>query len=290
LNTPFTERGEVDFHSMVANVKEALDAGVKGFLVPAMASEVYKLSYRERLELIENTIVAVNGKVPVFAGLGSNDVIRAKNMLKDCLTMGCMHALFQIPFKNPDQFKSHFFQLADLHPEVIMLQDWDMEGYGLPDQVIMELFEQVDGFRCLKVEVVPAGVKYSRMLALTGGLLHISGGWAVNQMIEGLRRGVHAFMPTGMHYIYTQIYNDYISGRIVQAARLFNRILPVIAFSNQHLDISIHFFKRLMKTKKIFMTEMVREPSIGFDVIHQAIADQHIRRVIRIENEIRKKW
>jgi dihydrodipicolinate synthase/N-acetylneuraminate lyase len=289
LNTPFLENGKVDFHSLVANIKEALDAGVKGFLVPAMASEVYKLSYRERLELIETTMVTVGGKVPVFAGLGSVDVALAKAMLKDCLAAGCRHALFQIPYKNPDQFKSHFFQLANLQPEVIMLQDWDETGYGLPEQLIMELFDQVDAFRCLKVEVMPAGVKYSKMLTLTRGMLHISGGWAVTQMMEGLRRGIHAFMPTGMYYIYTQIYHDYSSGKINQAHDLFYKILPVLAFSNQHLDISIHFFKRLMKTKKIFKTELVREPSLEFDGIHQEIADEYIRRIIRIEKEIRKK-
>ena len=39
LNTPFTESGDVDTDSMRANVAYALEAGVAGFLVPAMASE-----------------------------------------------------------------------------------------------------------------------------------------------------------------------------------------------------------------------------------------------------------
>lgn len=66
------------------------------------------------------------------------------------------------------------------------------------------------------------------------------------KIIEGMKRGIHAFMPTGMHYIYTKIYRDYMSGKHMEAKKLFYELLPVLAFSNQHLDISIHFFKRLL--------------------------------------------
>ena len=137
-------------------------------------------------------------------------------------------------------------ELAALNPEMIMLQDWDASGYGLSDKLICDLFENVEAFRCLKIETVPAGIKYSRILELTEGKLNVSGGWAVSQMIEGLSRGVHAFMPTGMHYIYTSIYKLFSEGKSEKAKHLFQQILPVLAFSNQHLDISIHFFKRLL--------------------------------------------
>ena len=195
--------------------------------------------------------------------------------------------LFQIPYKNETQFKNHFMDLAALNPEMIMLQDWDASGYGLPDELILDLFENVDAFRCLKVETVPAGVKYSRMLELTDGKLNISGGWAVSQMIEGLNRGVHAFMPTGMHTIYTSIYRLYEEGKHEESERLFRQIIPVLAFSNQHLDISIHFFKRLLFRQGIYPTPNVRKPILPFDAIHQKIADQHIDTIIQLENELK---
>jgi len=54
-----------------------------------------------------------------------------------------------------------------------------------------------------------SSVKYSRILEFTEGRLHVSWGWAVTQMMEGLRRDIHTFMTTGMHFMY--IYKDYIS-------------------------------------------------------------------------------
>lgn len=289
LNTPFKTDGDIDLQALQRNAEEAVRAGVAGFLVPAMASEVYKLSETERVEMVSAVLEGAKGKVPVIAGAGETDAQKSKRLLSKYIALGCNNVLFQIPYQNEIQFKNHFFELAETSPDMIMLQDWDATGYGLPDELILELFETVEAFRCLKVETVPAGVKYSRILELTHGQLNISGGWAVSQMIEGLKRGVHAFMPTGMHWIYCEIYRLWKSGKEVEATRLFQKIVPVLAFSNQHLDISIHFFKRLLYRQGIYPTSLVREPILKFDSIHEEIANQHIDTVIHLENEIKCK-
>lgn len=289
LNTPFTMNDSIDHKALKNNVNEALKAGVAGFLVPAMASEVYKLSVTERLKMVDTVLETVNDQVPVIAGAGETDLDKSKHILRSYLQQGCKNVLFQIPFKNEEQFRGQFMELAALNPEMIMLQDWDASGYGLEDGLICDLFENVEAFRCLKIETVPAGIKYSRILELTGGKLNISGGWAVSQMIEGLQRGVHAFMPTGMHYIYTSIYHLFEEGKMEKAESLFQKILPILAFSNQHLDISIHFFKRLLFRQGIYPTPNVREPILPFDGVHQEIADKHIDLILHLENEIKKR-
>ena len=288
LNTPFKTDNSVDLWALKLNVREAITAGVSGFLVPAMASEVSKLSESERIQMVESVLQEVNGQVPVIAGAGEPDLIKSKKLLRSYAELGCRKLLFQIPYQNDEQFKSHFMQLADIDLEMIMLQDWNATGDGLSDELILSLFEEVPAFRCLKVETVPAGVKYSRILNLTQGRLNISGGWAVTQMIEGLKRGVHAFMPTGMHWIYAKIYKLWTEGKETEATDLFRKILPVLAFSNQHLDISIHFFKRLLHQQQIYPTDQVREPILPFDQIHKELADSLIKIIINLEQEIKR--
>lgn len=288
LNTPFAKDGAIDFKALKCNVNDALKAGVAGFLVPAMASEVYKLLERERLAMVDTVLETVANRVPVIAGAGETNLNKSKRLLKSYLDLGCTNVLFQIPFENEKQFRGHFMELAALDPKMIMLQDWNASGYGLGDELICDLFESVPAFRCLKIETVPAGIKYSKILELTKGTLNISGGWAVSQMIEGLQRGVHAFMPTGMHYIYTTIYRLFEQGEHEQAEQLFLKIVPILAFSNQHLDISIHFFKRLLFRQGIYPTMNVREPILPFDQLHREIADKHIQRIIQLENKIKR--
>lgn len=288
LNTPFNTSNMIDFKALSRNVEEALAAGVAGFLVPAMASEVSKLSHQEKLDMVYSVLQTVNNKVPVFAGTGGGTIEDSTKIMKSYMELGCKHVLIQLPFVNDDQFKSDFMKLAEQGPEVIMLQDWDASGYGLSDELIMDLFEKVPTFRCLKVETNPAGVKYSNMLRLSEGRLNVSGGWAVTQMPEGLKRGVHAFMPTGMHWIYACIFSLFQEGKQQEATELFNELLPVLAFSNQHLDISIHFFKRLLWKQGIYPTANVREPIQDFDEIHMEIADRLITKVIAMEEGIKQ--
>lgn len=287
LNTPFKQDDTIDFKALRNNVREAIKAGVAGFLVPAMASEVYKLSDIERIKMVEAVLDEVNNKVPVIAGAGETDLTKSIKLMRSYIDSGCRNVLFQIPYQDDNQFKAHFMKLAEIDVDMIMLQDWNASGYGLSDELICDLFENIENFRCLKIETVPAGIKYSRILSLTEGRLNVSGGWAVTQMIEGLKRGIHAFMPTGMHWIYAEIYSLWSLGKQDEATNLFYKILPVLAFSNQHLDISIHFFKRLLNRQGIYPTANVRDPVLPFDHIHEQIADKLIDGVIRLELEIR---
>ena len=286
LNTPFDAHGRIAEDDLRQNVRLALRAGVAGFLVPALASEVYSLRVEERLQMVAAVREEVGGQVPVFAGAGETTPVRRLQMVEHYRELGCQEVLLQIPFTNEAEFKKEFYQLADKCPEVLMLQDWDASGYGLPEALVLELFHDVENFRCLKVETVPAGVKYSRLGTLTEGQLHLSGGWAVTQMIEGLRRGVHAFMPTGMHRIYTALYQYFQAGQFEKAEALFHQLLPVLAFSNQHLDISLHFFKRLLHRQGVYGTSLVRAPTLPFDTLHEQLADELIERVIRLEREL----
>lgn len=289
LNTPFKRNNEIDYRALQANVIEAMKAGVAGFLVPAMASEVQKLSQAEKLAIVDQVLQTVNGKVPVFAGTASTSIDESIKTMKSYVGLGCKHVLIQIPFVNDVQFKDNFNILADTGPEVIMLQDWNANGYGLPDELIMDLFESVPTFRCLKVETVPAGIKYSNILKLSQGRLNVSGGWAVSQLLEAMQRGVHAFMPTCMHWVYTKIFNEYQDGNLASATKLFNDILPVLAFSNQHLDMSIHFFKRLLWKQGVYPTPNVRNPILPFDEYHLQSADQLIMKVMEIESRLKNE-
>lgn len=286
LNTPFTDQDTIDVPGLRCNVDLAIGSGVAGFLIPAMAAEVNKLSRPERSLLVETVLDQVAGRVPVFAGGASPNREQRAKILHDLQQLGCDKVLLQIPFENEVQYRADVLAAAEFGFNVLMLQDWDFGGGGLPLPLICRLFEEIDAFRCLKIETVPAGVKYSAVLEATGGCLNVSGGWAVMQMLEGLKRGVHAFMPTGMHDIYAAIYASYHTGRQAEAQSLFYEVLPILCFSNQHLDISIHFFKRLLWRQSIYATPRVREPILPFDKIHQVEADQLIARVLSLSTRL----
>ncbi len=290
LNTPFTDNDKIDVDALKRNVKEAINAGVAGFLVPAMASEVDKLSDEERDAMIAAVLDVAKGKATVIGGASAATAEARLRHAKAIIDAGCDGVLVSIPYLDDLQYSRDVHALEKLKPPFIMLQDWSSSGYGVPVPLIGKLFNEVESFRALKVEVVPAGLKYTRVREATGGRLHLSGGWAVQQMIEGLDRGLHAFMPTGMHWTYVRIFKLYQEGRRAKARALFNQILPVLAFSNQHLDISIHFFKRLLHAQGFYATAGVREPILEFDAIHEQIAAEMIEFAMSVEREIKNAY
>jgi dihydrodipicolinate synthase/N-acetylneuraminate lyase len=166
-----------------------------------------------------------------------------------------------------------------------MIQDLEWGGYGLPVEFIVEAFETVPAFRCLKVEVAPAGPKYTAVLAATGGKLHVSGGWAAEQMIEALDRGVDVFMPTAMTGIYDKVYRAHRAGQRESARQWFHKILPVLAFTHQHLDISIQFYKRLFQHRGLFENSRLRKKAQPYDSYHEKYGAEMIRHLDEVERE-----
>lgn len=286
INTPFRHNGEIDQNGLRKHLRYAIDSGVKGFLIPAMASEVLKLSESEKELLVGIALEEAGTEVAVVAGTSAyTRKERYENFVK-FQAMGCRVLLVNIPLISVDDYFDEISQLDKLSPEMIVIQDWDARGYGLPLDFIGHLYQEIESFKMLKVEVVPAGKKYTDVKKLTKGNLLLAGGWAVGQMIEGLERGVDCFMPTAMHEIYVRIYTLFQDGCKAEARELFEKILPILSYSNQHLDISIHFFKEMLYSLGIYETNIVREPILAIDFINREISNELIERYKTIRNSL----
>ncbi|MEI6386141.1 MAG: dihydrodipicolinate synthase family protein [Spirochaetota bacterium] len=283
LNTPFDASGSVDAAALARNVEYAIGAGVAGFLVPAMAAEVGRLEPEERRLLVSTTIRAAAGRVPVVGGASAPTRTLRRERAHELVELGCPCILAALPWSGLDEYLADIEDLGNSGVRCVMVQDWDATGQGAPVDAIALAFERIPAFKSIKVEVVPAGAKYSAILAATGGNLHVCGGWAVGQMIEGLDRGIHAFMPTGLHAVFSEIFRRYVAGERDSSQALFESILPVLAFSNQHIDLSLRFWKRFLWRQGFYPTASVREPLEPFDAIHTRTADLLIEKALGLE-------
>ena len=115
-------------------------------------------------------------------------------------------------------------------------------------------------------------------------------GWASSQMIEALDRGVDAFMSTIFADIYSEIYKLYHTGKRSEALNLFNKFLPVISFSHQHISISIHFNKLVNNKLGLFSTPNVRQPILEFDNYHRRVAEELIEYAKDLSSQIKEGY
>lgn len=290
VQTPFTDQGAIDWESHKRLVLDALDSGADGFLVPAVASENAYLAFEEKIELATHVHQIVQSRVPIVWGAGTFDpeeILKVANHATEEGALALLVAISPDLYQDQDRIVPYFHDLSKKTSVPLMIQDWDPGGQGMRLEIILDLFEKIETFRYVKIETIPAGPKYTAVLEATVGRLHVSGGWAVSQMIEALDRGVHAMIPeSSMIRIYRRIDRLYRAGKRSEAQDLFNRLVPVLAFTNQQLDVSIRFFKKLLKRKGIFVTETCRLMSPPFDSIMERIAEELVDRVLEIEKDL----
>lgn len=287
LNTPFDSLDRIDFDSLRRSIEIHLREGAAGFLAPAQAAEVNDLSVAERIEMIRFVRQAIGDRATFIAGATSKDPKEACTIAEAALQAGCGAVLAEIPEQaRSDRASALRFcrEIARTGVPALVIQDLDWIGPGIDVSWIVEMFETVECFQCIKVEVRPAGPKYTAIREATHGQLSVAGGWAADQIIEALDRGVDICMPTAMTRHYADIVRHYRSGKRDEAFSKFKTILPVLAFTRQHLDISIQFYKRLMVHRGIFKTANIRKKCLPYDRFHQRYGDEMIAYLDRLDS------
>ena len=289
INTPFDEKLNIDVPSLERLIEQSITDGIVGCIVPAVASEVDKLSLSERKFLVKQVASVANRRIKVIAGVSSEEIKDAIGLAENALHLGCDGILCRVPdrLEADHQGTVQFFQeLSSVGMEMLMVQDLSWNGYGMSLKTILEMFKKISAFKCIKIETIPAGFKSSQVLSETKGELNISSGWSLPEMIEALDRGIHGFNTTAINKPFIHIYRLHTEGHRFEAIKLFEEIVPFLAWTHQHIDISIQFLKRYCYTKGIFSTFNVRQPILPFDLYHDRCSEELIRNIILCETRL----
>lgn len=286
--TPFTKTERIDHRSLHHLIDLYADNGVQGILVPVVASEVDKLSHEERLELTASAIEAVDGRFPVIGGLVSDTPEDVKHASEQMLGLGCSGLVCRAPrtiaSSNDKTLLQQYFQAASDGCPFFVVQDLAFDDFGMPLDVIERLAESIPQFQAIKVEVVRTGYKATRIRDLTDNRLDVWSGWAALQMIEGLDRGISVFNVSAYNLLFGKICDLYASGNRPQAIKVFETLLPYLAFGRQHIDINLQMTKRYLVRRGVFASARMREPCIEYDEFHERYGDEIIGRMIEWES------
>ena len=257
-------------------------------LILAVAAETASLTLPEKRLVAQTFLAQTAGRVPVIIGCSSAEQADRVALAAMAREFGAQIMLCQAPAGlGGEALVAQMAALTQVGPPVLMVQDLDFAGPGLPLADILLLREQLPAFQCLKIEVALPGPKYSAVLEATQGALHVSGGWAAAQMLEALHRGVHAFIPTAMDAIYVAIYRHFQAGDVAGARALHEQLTPVLAFSNQHLDTSIRFFKHLRHREGLFATPLCRAGVRPLDEHQMRELELNVERVLAMQGQLR---
>lgn len=115
LLTPFSD-GRVDYEAFKRLVLRQIGSGISALVVCGTTGEAPTLSADEKNSLISLTKEISDGKVPVIAGVTSNDTRKNVSMVKDAERHGADAVMVAAPYYNKpteDGILYHFYSVAD---------------------------------------------------------------------------------------------------------------------------------------------------------------------------------
>lgn len=114
--TPLDAKGGLDEDGLRKNVEFQIKQGIHGLVPVGTTGECATLDYDEHKRVIEVTVEAAKGRVPVMAGTGSNSTHEAIMLTRYAKEVGADAALSVVPYYNkPTQrgLYEHFKKVAE---------------------------------------------------------------------------------------------------------------------------------------------------------------------------------
>jgi 4-hydroxy-tetrahydrodipicolinate synthase len=162
LVTPFAN-GDIDVAALRKLVEWQIAGGSHGIVAVGTTGESPTLSHKEHGRTIELIVEAVNGRVPVIAGAGSNNTAESISLIRHAGEVGANAALVVTPYYNkPTQrgLIQHYTTLAEASAIPIII-------YNIPGRSVIDM----------SVETMATLAKHERIIGVkdaTGDIARVS--------------------------------------------------------------------------------------------------------------------
>lgn len=153
LATPMRD-GAVAYDDLDALVAHQLAGGIDGLVSVGTTGESPTLDTPEHLDVIRATVKAASGKVPVYAGTGSNSTAEAVELTREAEAAGADGFLVVAPYYNKPSQEGlflHFSQIAEVTEKPIILYSIPGRcGIEISVDVTARLYEKYPHVCCMK--------------------------------------------------------------------------------------------------------------------------------------------
>lgn len=231
LITPF-ENGKVDLSALRNLVEMQIEGGTAAIVSCGTTGEPATMTADEREMVIRETVKAVNGRIPVICGTGSNNtaaVIENERRYRD---LGCAAQLVVTPYYNKttqDGLYAHFMHIAENTELPIIL-------YNVPGRTNLDLSAKTiarlcecEKFIALKESSYDLPGIMEKMRAADGRLAFYSGNDDMVYVSLALGfEGVISVLSNVKPDVMSDLVNSYFNGDHARSRELQLDSLPLI--------------------------------------------------------------
>ena len=189
--TPMQKDGKVDYERFRELIEFQIEGGVDAIIVCGTTGESSTLTHEEHLDVIRYCVKAVDGRVPVVAGTGSNCTETAVYLSKEAEKSGADGLLLVSPYYNKatqNGLYRHFKTVADSVKLPILLYNVPSRtGCNILPETVVRLCRDVENIVGVK-EASDNIAQIARLAALADGAVDIYSG-NDNQIVPILSLG-----------------------------------------------------------------------------------------------------
>ena len=267
VNVPFNEDYSIDFEGLKNIVDYVIDEGCGSICLFAFNSESHKLSFSEKKQTIEQFLKAVAGRIKTLIGI-------VENSIGDCVELGLTAKEFgadgmilyppALSTPNGDELTGYFKTIADKVGLPVMIQDNPRStGVNMSLEFLLDAFDKIPSFEYIKVECPIPMRKMRKIIEATDGKMKCYSGNGGIFAVDAFLNGAYGIMPgVVMCGHFNKMYKLLDDGKVDEARRMFEKILPFTWFEDQSLEFYISCEKYLLKEMGILKNATVRKPEV----------------------------
>lgn len=280
LPTPFNCKGEVEEGDFLQVIEASLADGVHGLAMFGLASEAYKLTDQEKRRLTELLIEQVAGRIPVIISVFHHSLEVAVPEARRAAEAGADAIMVMPPYlMSPGEaaVRGHIGAIASAVDLPVIVQYAPLQtGTSLSPQTLAEIHDEHPNVTHVKVDLVPSGPTISSLKSCSQNRLGSMVGYMGLHLPDDVRRGVSAVMPTvSVGRIFVRLFH-LLQEDPDQGRKLHERLLPLLNFMMQSVEMLIAVEKQLLVKRGILSSAYCRRPAWTLDSFHLAELEEHV--------------
>jgi len=285
--TPFTEKEEIDEDALRKLIDFAIAGEIGAVCLPAYASEFYKLTDGEKLQVVKIAVDHSAGRMQIVAQSNHPSLKIAIKLAQANVKAGAdiislaVPRIFSLPENSLKEYLSEFIKSVPDTP--VLIQDFNPGGSSISVGLIKELMNENPNFKYLKLEEPLCAPKFEAIIKATEGKVGLLEGWGGLYMLELIPVGIVGVMPgLAVSDILQKVFMLRKNKEDEKAFDLFEKVMPQIFFALQNMELFHYIEKELLIERGVLKNSVVRKAAYKPDASTTAYIKELNARVLKI--------
>jgi 4-hydroxy-tetrahydrodipicolinate synthase len=259
---PFDVHDEINEDALCRMVEFAVARGLGAICLPAYGSEYYKLSDQERIHVVQVAVSQAAGRTLVVAQSNHASSRMALSVAQAHIENGADLIAVGLPRQfalTEDDLLRYMTPILNGVNVPCLVQDFNPGGPTVGVDFVIRLRTECPNFRYLKLEESLLAAKVGAIREATKDEVGILEGWGGLYMMELIPAGICGVMPgLAIADILNLVFDLRTANKIVEAFRLYEKVLPQIVFGLQNMELFLYCEKRLLQARGLLSNARCR--------------------------------